>query len=85
MNDNFYINKDELMSMLDVGQKKAYSIIKGINEELAAKGFITISGKAPRMYLLYKLGLVPPDKTVSHINNTGGGVPALRVVGGKNC
>lgn len=49
MNSRFYTAK-EVSEMLDVSQAKAYQIIRGLNNELSEKGYITISGKIPRAY-----------------------------------
>ncbi|MGE9881574.1 hypothetical protein [Blautia obeum] len=49
MNSRFYTAK-EVSEMLDVSQAKAYQIIKGLNNELSDKGYITISGKIPKAY-----------------------------------
>ena len=57
---NAYITCKELMELAPIGKTKAYEIIKLINEELKAKGFITIRGKAPREYTLEKLAIKKP-------------------------
>ena len=41
---------DDIMSFLGVGQSKAYSIIRELNNELKSKGFITIAGRVPKKY-----------------------------------
>jgi hypothetical protein len=38
------------MARLDCSQAKAYEIIKTLNDQLSAKGYITISGRVPRLY-----------------------------------
>ena len=35
------------MSILGIGKSKAYQIMRSINEELAAEGYITINGRVP--------------------------------------
>lgn len=52
-----YIDVAELMALLKIKKTKAYEIIKQVNKELESKGYITISGKAPRKYLMARLGV----------------------------
>ncbi len=40
----------DVMAVLAVSESKAYGIIKQLNQELAAKGYITIPGKVSRAY-----------------------------------
>lgn len=49
-----YYTANEIAQMLGVSRAKAYKIVKELNEELAAKGFIVIAGKIPRQYLADK-------------------------------
>lgn len=58
---NAYITASELMKIAPIKRTKAYEIIKAINEELKARGYITIRGKAPRGYTLEKLALKNPE------------------------
>ena len=43
MAECLFIKADEVVKMLGVSQSEAYRIIKKLNEEMAAKGYITIS------------------------------------------
>ena len=81
MNKSIYIAHEEVMELLGIGQKKAYEIIKAVNTELAAKGFITLRGKAPRKYLLYRLGIIPPDETIKRVNTRIAAAPSRNVIG----
>lgn len=45
----------DVMAVLEVSESKAYGIIKQLNNELAAKGFITIPGKVPTAFFEEKL------------------------------
>ncbi len=40
----------DVMKMLGISQSKAYVIIRDLNKELKAKGYITINGKVPKLY-----------------------------------
>lgn len=43
-----YITADEVAELLGVSRGYAYKVIRGLNDELAAKGFRVISGKVPK-------------------------------------
>ena len=43
------------MAALEVSESKAYGIIKQLNSELSAKGYIVIPGKVSRAYFEEKL------------------------------
>lgn len=45
-----YVTADELVETLGVSKGKAYQIIRQLNDELVAEGFIKIAGKCPRKY-----------------------------------
>lgn len=51
MNKNFY-NAEEVADILGVSKGQAYKIIRILNEELQAKGYIIITGKIPKRYLM---------------------------------
>jgi hypothetical protein len=40
-----FLNVKEVQALLGVGSSKAYQIMKEINDELKAKGYLAISGK----------------------------------------
>ena len=58
MKDELYIDRDQLMALIGVGPKKAYQIIRDINKELEAAGYIVIKGRCPKKHLFRRLGLV---------------------------
>lgn len=45
-----YVTAEEVAEMLGISTGYAYKIIRGLNEELKAKGFRTICGKVPTKY-----------------------------------
>lgn len=47
--ENKFIRVDEVAKELDVSKPYAYKIIRQLNEELKAKGFITIAGRVNRL------------------------------------
>ena len=48
--ENKFIRVDEVAKELDVSKPYAYKIIRQLNDELKAKGFITIAGRVNRQY-----------------------------------
>ena len=51
MKERSYITAAELAELLRISVGHAYKVIHQLNEELAAKGYLTFSGKVPRKYL----------------------------------
>lgn len=49
-----YITADEVAELHGVSRGYAYKVIRGVNDELKAKGFRVISGKVPRKYFQEK-------------------------------
>ncbi len=45
-----FLRADEVAKILGVSKPYAYKLIRKMNEELKAKGFITISGRISRQY-----------------------------------
>ena len=50
MEGAIYITAAEMAEMLGISKPYAYKLIKQMNEELDAKGFITIPGKVAKKY-----------------------------------
>ncbi len=55
MASSVFMKAEEVMSLLGVSQTEAYRIIKRLNEELKAKGYMVISGRVSRRYLEEKI------------------------------
>ena len=53
--ENKFIRADEVAKELDVSKPYAYKIIRQLNDELKAKGFITIAGRVNRQYFNERL------------------------------
>lgn len=49
------LNVHDVMEALEVSESKAYGIIKQLNKELEAKGYIVVRGKISRVYFEEKL------------------------------
>ena len=70
---NRFICAEEVAQELSVSKPYAYKLIRQLNEELKAKGFITISGRVNRQYFyerLYGTGNPQGDKE-RRMNNAG--------------
>ncbi|MBO4458772.1 MAG: ICEBs1 excisionase [Butyrivibrio sp.] len=50
MNEKLYYTAAEIAQMIGVGRTSAYVIVRQLNEELEAKGFLTVKGKIPKEY-----------------------------------
>lgn len=57
MATEYLIGAKEVSDLLGISESASYKIIKECNQELHEKGFITIRGKAPRVYLMERVGI----------------------------
>lgn len=53
--ENKFIRVDEVAKELEVSKPYAYKLIRQLNDELSAKGFLTISGRVNRQYFNERL------------------------------
>ena len=53
--ENKFIRVDEVAQELDVSTSYAYKLIRQLNNELKAKGFIVIAGRVNRQYFNERL------------------------------
>ena len=53
--ETLFIKASEVANVLGVSRAYAYRIVKQLNEELSAKGIITIDGRTNRMYFYERL------------------------------
>ena len=60
--ENRFIRADDVAQELNVSKPYAYKIIRRLNEELKAKGFITIAGRVNRQYFYERLYGVGKEK-----------------------
>lgn len=64
---NRFIRVEEVAAELDVSKPYAYKLIRQLNEELQAKGFLTISGRVNRQYFnerFYGMGRTDADASL---------------------
>ncbi|HCD09415.1 MAG TPA: transcriptional regulator [Thermoanaerobacter sp.] len=52
-----FLTAEEVAEILGVSLSTAYRIIKRLNEELKAQGFITVAGKISKRYFEQKIAL----------------------------
>lgn len=50
MEQGVFITAQEVAELLGISKSKAYIIIRELNEELFAKGFITVAGRVSRKF-----------------------------------
>ena len=50
--ENTFIRAEDVAKELDISKAHAYKVIRRLNEELEAKGFLTIPGRISRDYFL---------------------------------
>ena len=55
MSNNLFMRSDEVAQELGVSQAYAYKLIQKLNEELKAKGYLTIRGRISREFFEEKL------------------------------
>ena len=60
--ENRFIRADDVSQELNVSKPYAYKLIRKLNEELKAKGFITIAGRVNRQYFYERLYGVGKEK-----------------------
>ena len=55
MENTSFMRVEEVAQELGVSKSYAYKIVQKLNEELKAKGFITIAGRVNRQYFYERL------------------------------
>ena len=54
-NNSLFMKVDEVADTLGVSKPYAYKLMRQFNEELSAKGFLTIAGRVSRRYFEEKV------------------------------
>ena len=54
MTDKPFLNAEDVASILNISKGYAYKIMRDLNAELKAKGYITVSGRVNTQYFLEK-------------------------------
>ena len=57
----------EVAEILSISKSYAYKIVHRLNEELKAKGFLTIAGRISRNYFMEKTCYQPEDKATDSL------------------
>ena len=55
MENKRFLNVNDVAEFMDVSIPMAYKIIKRLNDELSAKGYITVSGRISTSYFNQKV------------------------------
>ncbi|MBE5942724.1 MAG: hypothetical protein E7264_09335 [Lachnospiraceae bacterium] len=50
--ETILLRVDDVQKALQISEQKAYDVIRTLNEELNAKGYITIRGRVNREYFM---------------------------------
>ena len=50
MQKNYMMNANDVADELGVSKGHVYKLIRQLNEELAASGYLSVSGKMPRIF-----------------------------------
>ena len=53
MNNTLFVTAGEIAKELGISKPFAYKLVRQMNEELEAKGFLTIAGRVKRRLILY--------------------------------
>ncbi|GLB33028.1 hypothetical protein LAD12857_49510 [Lacrimispora amygdalina] len=59
------MNAAEVASIMDCSERHGYAVIKGLNEELKAKGYIIRAGRIPRKYFFERVGLTEQEEVLN--------------------
>ncbi len=54
-NYRYMMSVDDIAKELDCSKSHAYKLVKSLNQELAAQGYITMAGRIPRAYWAKKM------------------------------
>ena len=54
LNEKVFMDAKDVMEVLDISSSKAYEIIRDLNKELKAKGYMTVYGKVNTNYFVKK-------------------------------
>ena len=71
MENSLFMRADEVAKELGVSRAYAYKLIKKLNEELRANGYLTISGRLNRAYFtekVYKKNLEKENQRTAKIH-----------------
>lgn len=55
VNENKFLGAEEVAKIMNVSSVTGYRIIKKLNEELKAQGYITVAGKISKRYFYEKV------------------------------
>lgn len=56
-----FISADQVSKIMGIGRSRAYEIVRQMNKELKAQGYITVSGKCPMAYFKQKVYGYQPE------------------------
>ena len=67
MENKRFLTAHDVMEMLDVSLSYAYKLIRRLNAELEAEGFVTIKGRVSTQYFMERIYGLSTDKEVHFV------------------
>lgn len=62
MPNKLFLDANDIVKIMGVAKPTAYALMKRLNRELEAKGYIVICGKVPTRYFFERCGLQTQQK-----------------------
>lgn len=66
MSEKLFLDVNDVCDYMPVSKPTAYKIIRRLNDELNAKGYLTVAGKVSRRYFEEKLFIADIHMEVQH-------------------
>lgn len=57
MGNEYFLNAEDVKNILGCSEPHAYKIIRNLNKEIKEKGYMTMSGRVEKNYLLRRYGI----------------------------
>lgn len=54
-NYNYMMSADDIAKELNCSKSHAYKLVRAMNKELSAQGYITMAGKVPKAFWVHKM------------------------------
>ncbi len=54
-NYNYMMSADDIAKELNCSKSHAYKLVRAMNQELSAQGYITMAGKVPKAFWAHKM------------------------------
>ncbi len=54
-NYNYMMSADDIAKEINCSKSHAYKLVRAMNKELSAQGYITMAGKVPKAFWVHKM------------------------------